>query len=649
MFGRGGSRGKRGRDAHSGAWQPPEQVRAPQTGSGTGNGRRLTGEQAIPAYTPSIAVRSIDGHLVRTGLRGLRLVPAGAAALVVPLGLAAPRPDRGHRRPVRRAAGPLAAPAGDDPAVPDPDVGRGARAQRLTGRPGDVPGALSFDDYMIGEQQQLMGRSMAEKEVYLGVQVQTRRMVDRAVERAAPVLRKILPEAVDAELVALDSEVEHLDQVIGSAGLEGRPVHAEEMSWLMHRSCSLGLPAPRNMPAVPGAAWEPEDLASFTDAADYYADPYAPTVTVRGRTGSNAGVSRHLAMLTVGQMHGLQIPEVDDPWIQHADRLPAAVEVVGAHLRPAPGRGRRRAAAPDEQGALAGQALHRRARAGTAAVADPAGRAGAGDRRRDDVGLHRAGHPRPLLVAAGGVRPDRARRAAPGPAAAGAVQAEDRHRAPRGPVRAGPGVHPGRAAGVGGVHAPRLGGLGVLGGPDGDRGGRRPPRHPARRDVHGDPAPGGLGPVDGPGDPRRIRPDRDGRRPGWWQVVPRRRHRLQDAARRGELDDARPVRPAVAAVRPARAAPVRAADQPAQRPARHPQPVPGGRRAADRALHGRGRPRALLAPREGPGRRDATASGAGRAERCAAVRGLADGRRPGSCCCARSAPSAAGSTPIPAR
>jgi hypothetical protein len=84
------------------------------------------------------------------------------------------------------------------------------------------------------------------------------------------VLRKILPEAVDAELTALDSEVEHLDQVIGSAGLEGRPVHAEEMSWPMHRSCSLGLPAPRNMPAVPGAAWEPENLAS---------SPTPPTTT----------------------------------------------------------------------------------------------------------------------------------------------------------------------------------------------------------------------------------------------------------------------------------------------------------------------------------------------------------------------------------
>ncbi len=131
----------------------------------------------------------------------------------------------------------------------------------------------------------------------------------------APVVR-----SDQASLPALDSEVEHLDQVIGSSGLEGRPVHAEEMSWLMHRSCSLGLPAPRNMPAVPGAEWEPEDLASFTDAADFHAEPYAPTLTVRGRTGSNAGVRRHLAVLTVGQMHGLQIPEVDDPWVQHADR-----------------------------------------------------------------------------------------------------------------------------------------------------------------------------------------------------------------------------------------------------------------------------------------------------------------------------------------
>ncbi|MCU1686124.1 MAG: hypothetical protein JWQ81_6863 [Amycolatopsis sp.] len=297
-----------------------------KAGAVSRRGRRLTGEQAVPTYTPSIAARSIDGHLLRTGYEvyaWYRLAPQRWSF----------RSDSQRRDLIAAIAGQYAELQGRWLHLrvtnrPYPiRMWAEAHVHNAVGRPHDTPGALSFDDYLIGEQQQLMGRSMAEKEVYIGVQVQTRRAVDRAVERAAPLLRKILPEAVDAELTALDSEVEHLDQVIGSAGLEGRPVHAEEMSWLMHRSCSLGLPAPRNLPAVPGAAWEPEDLASFTDAADFHSDPYAPTVTVRGRTGSNAGVSRHLAILTVGQMHGLQIPEVDDPWIQHADRLPAAVEV----------------------------------------------------------------------------------------------------------------------------------------------------------------------------------------------------------------------------------------------------------------------------------------------------------------------------------
>jgi hypothetical protein len=288
-------------------------------------GRRLPGEQAMPTYTPTIATRSIDGHLLRTGdnvYAWYRLAPQRWSF----------RSDSQRQDLVAAIAGQYAELQGRWMHLrvttrPFPiRMWAEAHVHNSVNRLPDSRGALSFDDYMVGEQQQLLGRSMAEKEVYLGVQVQTRRMVDRAVERAAPLLRRIFPDAVDAELVALDSEVEHLDQVIGSAGLDGRPVTAEEMSWLMHRSCSLGLPAPRNLPAVPSNTWEPEDLASFTDAADFHTEPYAPTVTVRGRTGSNAGIKRHVAVLTVGQMHGLQIPEVDDPWVQHSDRLPASVE-----------------------------------------------------------------------------------------------------------------------------------------------------------------------------------------------------------------------------------------------------------------------------------------------------------------------------------
>ncbi|MGW0518362.1 ATP-binding protein [Crossiella sp. NPDC003009] len=302
---------------------PPGQVNDQRVYSK--RGRRLPGESAIPTYTPSISARSIDGHLVRTGqdvYAWYRLAPQRWSF----------RSDSQRQDLIHAIAGQYAELQGRwlhlrVTTRPYPiRMWAEAHVHNAVGRLPDTPGTLSFDDYMVGEQQQLMGRSMAEKEVYLGVQVQTRNVMDRAVERAAPVLRKIFPEAVDAELVALDSEVEHLDQILGSSGLDGRPVTAEEMSWLMHRSCSLGLPAPRNLPAVPGAAWEPEDLASFTDAADFHQEPYSPSVTVRGRTGSNAGVKRHVVVLTVGLMHGLQIPEIDDPWLQRSDRLPAPVE-----------------------------------------------------------------------------------------------------------------------------------------------------------------------------------------------------------------------------------------------------------------------------------------------------------------------------------
>lgn len=307
---------------------PSRRVRPPaqyQPAADSKRNRRLPGEQSIPTYTPSIAARSIDGHLLRNGtdvFAWYRLAPQRWSF----------RSDSQRQDLVAAIAGQYAELHGRwlhlrVTTRPYPiRMWAEAHVHNAVNRLPDAQGALSFDDYLIGEQQQLLGRSMAEKEVYLGVQVQTRNMVDRAVERAAPLLRKVFPAAVDAELLAIDSEVEHLDQVIASAGLEGRPVTAEEMSWLMHRSCSLGLPAPRNLPAVPGAAWEPEDLASFTDAADFHQEPYSPTVTVRGRTGSNAGTTRHVAVLTVGQMHGLQIPEIDDPWVQHSDRLAASVE-----------------------------------------------------------------------------------------------------------------------------------------------------------------------------------------------------------------------------------------------------------------------------------------------------------------------------------
>ena len=74
MFGR---RGNRRQQQQFPPYQPAQQLGRhaapdieyrPAAVNGNGKrGRRLPGEQAMPAYTPSILARSIDGHLLRTG------------------------------------------------------------------------------------------------------------------------------------------------------------------------------------------------------------------------------------------------------------------------------------------------------------------------------------------------------------------------------------------------------------------------------------------------------------------------------------------------------------------------------------------------------------------------------------------------------
>lgn len=286
---------------------------------------RLTGPDPIAEYMPSIALRSIDGHVVRT-----------ADTVVAWYRLA---PQRWSFRGDTQRIGLIEAIAGQYAEL----VGRWlhirvtsrpyaiaawaqAHVRNAAGRLPDLPGALSWDDYVVGEQRQLGVRGMTEKEVYLGVEVRTRTVVDRLVETAAPLVRRLAPDALDAELVALDGEIQHVDQVVAGPGLAGRPVIAQEMRWLLHRSCSLGLPPPPSLPGSGDGVWAKEDLAALTDGAAMWHEPYAPTVTVRGRSGALAGVQRHVAVLTVGLMQPLRIPEVDDPWMQRADRLAAPVE-----------------------------------------------------------------------------------------------------------------------------------------------------------------------------------------------------------------------------------------------------------------------------------------------------------------------------------
>ncbi|MFC5060827.1 ATP-binding protein [Actinomycetospora atypica] len=303
---------------------PREATRPPRRAGRGRRGRALAGSGSAPDYRSSIALRSIDGNVARTG----STVTAWYRLAAQPWSF---RSDPQRESLIRRIANQLGELQGRwvhlrVTSRPFP-VARWAEAfdENSPGRLPDVDRALSWEEFVTGEQHHLMGLSMADKEVFLGVEVSGRSMVDRWLETAAPVLHRLMPSAASAELTALETEIAHVDALVGGAGLDGTPCTAEDMAWLMHRSCALGLPAPQHVHAEAGVAWEPEDLAAFTDGVSMHQEPYAPTVQVEGRQGLHP-VSRHVAVLSVGLMDSLRIPEADDPWMQRSDRLPFPVE-----------------------------------------------------------------------------------------------------------------------------------------------------------------------------------------------------------------------------------------------------------------------------------------------------------------------------------
>ncbi|MGD9531371.1 MAG: ATPase, partial [Pseudonocardia sp.] len=289
-------------------------------------GRALAGEANLPRYTPDIALRSIDGHLTRTSTQ----VMAWYRLAAQPWSF---RSDVQREVLIRQIAAQLGELQGRwlhlrVTTRPYPvHLWAEAFDHNALGRLPDVAGALGWDGFLEGEQRHLMGLSMSDKEVFLGIEVSGRSMLDRWVEKASPVLGRVAPGTVHAELAAVATEVAHLDSLVAGAGLDAVPATSDDVAWLMHRSCALGLPAPRTVPGVPGgrAAWDTEDVAAFTDGVEMYQEPYAPTVRVVGKVRSKK-VERDVAVLTIGLMDGLRIPEVDDPWMQHSDRLSFPVE-----------------------------------------------------------------------------------------------------------------------------------------------------------------------------------------------------------------------------------------------------------------------------------------------------------------------------------
>ncbi|AXG14967.1 ATP-binding protein [Intrasporangium calvum] len=186
--------------------------------------------------------------------------------------------------------------------------------------PAPLPG---WRDYLLTDQDRLASLSMADKEVYLGVEIPSRSPLFKA-------LGSVSGGMADREVVALEKQIRTTDELVASPGVEAAPVTARQLEWLLHRSCSLGLPAPLTLGAADDLTWEPDDLHEFTDHVDWFATPYGRTIRVVGEHDDQR-IERHVCVLSVGRMTDLEIPP-GIPWMQRTDELPFPVEWSG-HIR----------------------------------------------------------------------------------------------------------------------------------------------------------------------------------------------------------------------------------------------------------------------------------------------------------------------------
>ncbi|WP_433612996.1 ATP-binding protein [Dactylosporangium sp. CA-139114] len=183
-----------------------------------------------------------------------------------------------------------------------------------------VPGAPSWSDHLVNAQKHLLSINHAEGQTYLGIAFARRTLGDTLSERIGSLFKR---GVADAERRRMARTVEQFDEVLGAFGMRGRRVTAFELEWLLYRSVALCMSPPGHIASLDGS-WEAGDLLALTEAVERYRTPYGSTVKLVNR---QTGEERHVAVLTVGRMEPLEIPERHEPWLHFHERLPWPMEL----------------------------------------------------------------------------------------------------------------------------------------------------------------------------------------------------------------------------------------------------------------------------------------------------------------------------------
>jgi hypothetical protein len=186
----------------------------------------------------------------------------------------------------------------------------------------NVEHGTSWADHLVAAQKHLLGMNHAEGRTYLGVTFARRSIGDSWIEQIGRVFGK---GTAKGERGKLDRAVEQFDEVLGAFGMRGRRATANELEWLLYRSVALCMDPPSpDAFSVSHGQWDSGDLLALTEQIERYRTPYGSTTRLVNRI---TGEERHVAVLTVGRMEPLEIPERHEPWLHFHERLPYPMEL----------------------------------------------------------------------------------------------------------------------------------------------------------------------------------------------------------------------------------------------------------------------------------------------------------------------------------
>lgn len=203
----------------------------------------------------------------------------------------------------------------------------------------DVAGALSWDEYLAGQQTALLYEHPTVKLRFWGIYLPTRPTTSRIVEQAAAAtgqrhgfgafawLRRFADSVADTELQSRREHLADIERVMSTTGFGARPAQPGQLDYLLRRSASLGLPleAPPSRSVGTAGDWSVNDVAALADLADLAVVPGDDYVQVSGTVNGR----RHtgfVIVVTVGRMGALPIPERMLPWQVLGDGVDATLE-----------------------------------------------------------------------------------------------------------------------------------------------------------------------------------------------------------------------------------------------------------------------------------------------------------------------------------